>query len=109
VIFLPVPPVPPKWNAFPGASIGVLLAGFLGWILAKSMRETRGMFWAWFIHFWQDVLIFSFLVLGSIVPGGAYPPPAAGWHYSGMPSPIRAKRTGTSGASACKRIIACRA
>ena len=54
----------------PYGVIGVLLAGFLGWLLAKSMRETRGMFWAWFIHFWQDVLIFSFLVLGSIVPGG---------------------------------------
>jgi hypothetical protein len=50
--------------------VGVLLASFLGWILAKSMLETRGMFWAWFIHFWQDVWIFSFLAIGSIVPGG---------------------------------------
>ncbi len=54
----------------PYGVIGVVLAGFLGWILGRSMLETRGMFWAWFIHFWQDVWIFSFLALGSIVVGG---------------------------------------
>jgi uncharacterized protein len=35
------------------------LAGFLGWLLAKSIVETRGIFWAWFIHFLQDVIIFT--------------------------------------------------
>ena len=54
----------------PYGIVGVILATFLGWILAKSMQETRGLFWAWFIHFWQDVWIFSFLAIGSIVPGG---------------------------------------
>lgn len=54
----------------PYGVVGVLLAGFMGWILAKSMLETRGLFWAWFIHFWQDVWIFAFMALGSIVPGG---------------------------------------
>jgi hypothetical protein len=54
----------------PYGIIGVLLASFLGWILAKSMQETRGLFWAWFIHFWQDVWIFSFMAIGAIVPGG---------------------------------------
>lgn len=54
----------------PYGVVGVLLAAFLGWILGKSMLETRGMFWAWFIHFWQDVWIFSFMVIGSITPGG---------------------------------------
>jgi hypothetical protein len=54
----------------PYGLIGVLLAGFLGWILARSMVETRGMLWAWFVHFWQDVLIFSFLAVGTITPGG---------------------------------------
>jgi hypothetical protein len=54
----------------PYGVVGVLLAGFLGWILGKSMLETRGLFWAWFIHFWQDVWIFSFLAIGSIIPGG---------------------------------------
>jgi len=49
---------------------GVLLAAFMGWLLAKSMQETRGLFWAWFIHFLQDVWIFAFLAIGSITPGG---------------------------------------
>jgi membrane protease YdiL (CAAX protease family) len=54
----------------PYGVIGVILAGFLGWLLGKSMLETRGLWWAWFIHFLQDVLIFSFLAIGSIIPGG---------------------------------------
>lgn len=54
----------------PYGIVGVIMAGFLGWFLGKSMLETRGLWWAWFIHFWQDVLIFSFLAIGSIKPGG---------------------------------------
>ncbi|TLN09851.1 CPBP family intramembrane metalloprotease [bacterium] len=54
----------------PYGIIGVLMAGLLGWLLGKSMLETRGLFWAWFIHFWQDVAIFIFLAIGSITPGG---------------------------------------
>jgi membrane protease YdiL (CAAX protease family) len=54
----------------PYGVIGVVMAGFLGWLLGKSMLETRGLWWAWFIHFLQDVWIFSFLAIGSIVPGG---------------------------------------
>ena len=49
---------------------GVIMATFLGWFLGKSMLETRGLFWAWFIHFWQDVLIFIFLAIGFVTPGG---------------------------------------
>ena len=54
----------------PYGVVGVLLAGFLGWILAKSIQDTGGFFWAWFIHFWQDVWIFAFMAIGSIIPGG---------------------------------------
>jgi hypothetical protein len=54
----------------PYGIVGVLMAGFLGWLLGKSMLETRGFAWAWFIHFLQDVLIFSFMAIGSIIPGG---------------------------------------
>jgi hypothetical protein len=54
----------------PYGVIGVIMAGFLGWFLGKSMLETRGLWWAWFIHFLQDVLIFAFLAIGSITPGG---------------------------------------
>jgi len=54
----------------PYGVIGVLMAGFLGWLLGKSMLETRGLWWAWLIHFLQDVMIFAFLAIGSVVPGG---------------------------------------
>jgi membrane protease YdiL (CAAX protease family) len=60
------------WHYYgvPYGVIGVIMAGGLGWLLGKSMLETKGMFWAWFIHFWQDVAIFIFLAAGSITPGG---------------------------------------
>jgi hypothetical protein len=58
------------YYGIPYGVIGVLMAGFLGWLLGKSMLETKGFFWAWFIHFLQDVLIFSFLAIGSVTPGG---------------------------------------
>lgn len=48
------------WGS-PGGFIGVVVAGFLGWLLAKSILETKGIFWAWLIHFLQDVIIFSAL------------------------------------------------
>jgi hypothetical protein len=55
----------------PYGVIGVVLAWFLGWILARSMLETRGLWWAWFIHFVQDVAIFGFMAVGAITPGGS--------------------------------------
>jgi len=54
----------------PYGVIGVVMAGFLGWLLSKSMLETKGFLWPWFIHFLQDVVIFAFLGIGSIVAGG---------------------------------------
>lgn len=47
----------------PGGIVGVLFSGFLGWFLAKSIIETKGIFWAWLIHFLQDIVIFSALVM----------------------------------------------
>jgi hypothetical protein len=58
------------YYGIPYGIVGVLMAGFLGWLLGKSMLETRGFVWAWFIHFLQDVLIFSFMAIGSIAAGG---------------------------------------
>ncbi len=54
----------------PYGILGVTMAGFLGWLLGKAMIETRGFLWPWAIHFLQDVLIFSFMVIGSVVAGG---------------------------------------
>jgi hypothetical protein len=47
----------------PSSALGVLLSGFLGWFLGKSMLETKGFFWAWLIHFLPDALIFTFLAM----------------------------------------------
>jgi len=47
----------------PGGLLGVIVAGFLGWLLAKSILETKGIFWAWLIHFLQDVIIISALLI----------------------------------------------
>lgn len=47
----------------PGGPVGVALAGFLGWLLTKSIIETRGVQWALTIHFLQDAVIFSAIFL----------------------------------------------
>jgi membrane protease YdiL (CAAX protease family) len=57
-------------TGIPGGLVGVALTGFLGWLLGKSMLETRGLLLAWFIHFLGDVPIFLFVATGSISPGG---------------------------------------
>lgn len=52
------------WKGVPKGLPGILLAGILGFILAKSVLETGGLFWAWFIHFLQDVVIFGGMFVG---------------------------------------------
>ena len=49
----------------PSGPLGVLMAGFAGWIWARSMIETRGGVWAFLIHFVQDIVIFTFLAVGA--------------------------------------------
>lgn len=50
----------------PGGIIGVVMSGLLGWYMCRSMFETRGFASSWIIHFMQDVVIFStILVLGN--------------------------------------------
>ena len=53
----------PHFAGMPNGITGVILAGVLGFVLAKSMYETNGFFWPWTIHFLQDVLIFGTLFL----------------------------------------------
>lgn len=50
----------------PGGLLGATLSIFMGWLLSKAMLETRGLFWAWWIHFLSDVVIFSFIALTLI-------------------------------------------
>jgi membrane protease YdiL (CAAX protease family) len=47
----------------PNGVIGLVLAGLLGYVLSKSVYETNGLFWAWTIHFLQDVIIIGSLYL----------------------------------------------
>ena len=54
----------------PYGILGVVMAFIPGWLIGKSMLETRGFFWAWFIHFCMDTVVFFFIALGSITPGG---------------------------------------
>jgi len=54
------------YYGIPNGVLGVLLSGFLGWFLGKSLLETKGFFWAWLIHFLPDVFIFTFLAIPAV-------------------------------------------
>lgn len=49
----------PHYFGTPSGVIGVLMAGFLGWLLALAMLETQGFFIPWSVHFVQDVVILA--------------------------------------------------
>jgi membrane protease YdiL (CAAX protease family) len=49
----------------PSGVTGAAMAGFAGWIWARSMIETRGSFWAFAIHLAQDILILTFLAIAT--------------------------------------------
>jgi uncharacterized protein len=53
----------PHLAGMPSGIIGATMAGVLGLVLAKSLYETNGFFWAWIIHFIQDVIIIGTLFL----------------------------------------------
>ncbi len=55
----------PHWFGNPGRLPGVLMAGFLGWLMATSMIQTGGIGWAWGVHFLQDVVILVILIAGA--------------------------------------------
>lgn len=57
------------FGGMPHGLIGMLMAGFLGWFLAKSVVETGGIFWAWLIHFLQDVVIYIGFIVSNISTG----------------------------------------
>lgn len=51
----------PHYFGNPGKVPGMLLAGFLGWLMCLSVVQTAGIAWAWAIHFVQDVVILAVL------------------------------------------------
>ena len=46
--------------------VWVVFAGFLGWLMGRSMFETRGAFWAWLIHFVEDIPIYFFMAVAYL-------------------------------------------
>lgn len=53
------------YGGTPGGFVGIGLAGIMGFVLCKSVLETQGIFWALVIHFVQDVLIISSIVISN--------------------------------------------
>lgn len=56
----------PHYFGVPGGVVGALMAGFMGWFLARSIQETKGIGLAVLIHFFQDVVIFTSLLVGLV-------------------------------------------
>jgi len=48
------------YTGTPSGPLGAIEVMFLGWVAAKSMLETRGIVWAWLLHFIADFVIFAF-------------------------------------------------
>lgn len=56
----------PHYFGFPNGFIGVLMSGVLGYILCKATMETKGLSIAWTIHFVQDIIIFTALMMMNV-------------------------------------------
>jgi membrane protease YdiL (CAAX protease family) len=56
----------PHYFGFPSGFIGIFMAGVLGYILCKVTIETKGISMAWVIHFIQDVIIFTALMMMNV-------------------------------------------
>ena len=67
----------PHYFGTPSGLIGVLMAGFLGWLLSLSLVETQGLLLAWSIHFVQDVVIITSMIWISRIPAKPTPVPAS--------------------------------
>jgi membrane protease YdiL (CAAX protease family) len=51
----------------PNGITGVLITAIGGWFFAKSMIETGGMGWAWFMHFVADFIVYLILFGASVL------------------------------------------
>ncbi|HHX23791.1 MAG TPA: CPBP family intramembrane metalloprotease [Thermoanaerobacterales bacterium] len=56
----------PHYFGFPNGFMGVLMSGVLGYILCKATIETKGLSIAWAIHFVQDIIIFTALLMMNV-------------------------------------------
>ena len=53
-------------DSWPAGAVWAFETGFLAWILAKSMLETRGSLWAWLIHLVVDIPVYAFMAMQSL-------------------------------------------
>ena len=51
------------WYGTPRGPMGVVTTLVGGWIVGKSMLATRGVGWAWLMHWISDIIIYAFLIL----------------------------------------------
>jgi len=58
----------PHYNGFPNGVLGVIMAGVLGYVLSKGTFETGGLGIALGIHFVQDVIIFTAMLMMNLKP-----------------------------------------
>jgi uncharacterized protein len=56
----------PHYFGNPSGVIGVVISCVLGYILCKATIETKGLSVAWIIHFVQDIIIFTAIMMMSI-------------------------------------------
>jgi membrane protease YdiL (CAAX protease family) len=59
-----------QYYGTPRGLLGALTAGVLGWLLGRSMLETKGFLWPWLLHFLQGIIVFLFMAMSSAMPGG---------------------------------------
>lgn len=50
------------WGAAPNGLLGAIMSTILGFVLANSIQETRGFFWAFTIHFMLNLPILLFIL-----------------------------------------------
>ncbi len=53
-------------DSWPAGAVWAIETGFLAWILAKSMLETRGSLLAWLIHLIVDIPVYAFMAMQSL-------------------------------------------
>jgi membrane protease YdiL (CAAX protease family) len=56
----------PHYFGYPNGFIGILMSAVLGYILCKVTIETKGLSIAWTIHFIQDIIIFTALMMMNV-------------------------------------------
>jgi membrane protease YdiL (CAAX protease family) len=53
------------WYGTPTGPMGVVTTLVGGWIVGKSMLATRGVGWAWQMHWISDIIVYAFLILAK--------------------------------------------